>query len=116
MVRVREMADDEDTSREVVELFLAGATEGLRDLRRSEGAGDAAGALRAAHKLKGSARNVGAEALATLAERVEERGRSGHVDGMAGLVEDAEAHLGLLRDALAEMSGDAPAHGENARK
>jgi HPt (histidine-containing phosphotransfer) domain-containing protein len=105
VARVREMADDEDTAREVVELFLSGADEGLRDLRRCQGAGDAAGALRAAHKLKGSARNVGAEALASLAERVEERGRGGEVDGLVVLVEEADAHLGRLRGALSGLMG-----------
>ena len=103
LARVREMADDEDTAREVMELFLSGADEGLRDLRRSEAAHDAPGALRAAHKLKGSARNVGAEALAGLAERLEERGRGGAVDGMRALMDEADAHLGRLREALSEL-------------
>jgi HPt (histidine-containing phosphotransfer) domain-containing protein len=89
-----------------MQLFLSGADEGLRDLRRSEAAQDASGALRAAHKLKGSARNVGAEALASLAERLEERGRGGAIEGMRPLLDEADAHLGRLREALSELTGD----------
>ena len=103
--RVREMTDDEDTAREVVDLFLSGAADGLRELRRGEAAGDATAVLRAAHKIKGSARNVGAEELAALAERMEERSDDRAPDALSGLLREAEAHLECLRAALEPNEG-----------
>jgi two-component system, sensor histidine kinase and response regulator len=105
LARVREMTDDEDTAREVVDLFLSGAADGLREVRRGEAAGDATAVLRAAHKIKGSARNVGAEELAALAERLEERRDDRDRDGLSGLLREAEAHLECLRAALEQNKG-----------
>ncbi|HEV7498946.1 MAG TPA: response regulator, partial [Vicinamibacteria bacterium] len=105
VTRVREMADDEETTREVLGLFLAGADEGLQDLRRGAQTGDAKLALRAAHKLKGSARNVGAEALAGFAERVEELAQGDSVAGLAALVEEVALHVAGLEAALVAPVG-----------
>jgi two-component system sensor histidine kinase/response regulator len=105
LARVREMTDDENTAREVVDLFLSGAADGLRELRRGEAVGNAAAVSRAAHKIKGSARNVGAEELARLAERMEQRSDDRGPDGLSGLLREAEAHLERLRGALEQVSG-----------
>ena len=105
LARVREMTDDDDTAREVVDLFLSGAADGLRELRRGEEAGDATAVLRAAHKIKGSARNVGAEELAALAERMEERSDDRAPGGLSGLLREAESHLECLRAALEQNEG-----------
>ena len=102
LARVRAIADDEATVKEVVGLFLDGATESLRDLRASEGAADASALARSAHKLKGSARNVGAEALAGIAERLEERASARGPENLAQLLSAADAELARLREALAE--------------
>jgi PAS domain S-box-containing protein len=105
LARVRGLADDEVMVKEVVELFLDGATESLRDLRASEGTADASAFARSAHKLKGSARNVGAEALAGIAERLEERVGARGLQNLAQLLAAADAELARLREALEESMG-----------
>jgi HPt (histidine-containing phosphotransfer) domain-containing protein len=70
--RLRELrADYGDLAAELLELFEKTAAATLGELRAALDADDAAEVRRLAHRLKGSARNVGATGMAELAAALE---------------------------------------------
>lgn len=71
---------------EVIDLFLAGVAATVDRLAAETAAGDTAAAAATAHRLKGSAGNVGARALADLASFLEHRLRTSAVLGPCSLV------------------------------
>jgi two-component system, sensor histidine kinase and response regulator len=60
-----------DVALQLLELFERAAAETLAELRAALDAGDRAEVRRLAHRLKGSARNVGATAMAQLSAELE---------------------------------------------
>jgi signal transduction histidine kinase/DNA-binding response OmpR family regulator len=84
--------DDEALSmtREVVELFLADAPHRLDAIGSAIASGDASALSVAAHALKGAAGNIGATALQSMCDRLEEASRD-------TVPQDAEARLAALR-------------------
>jgi len=79
---------------ELVDLFLAEASEALAELGRALDEGDAGKLARAAHLLRGSASNFGPGAVPESALVLEQMGRSGVLDGasprLAVLTRDLE--------------------------
>ena len=67
-----------------IDNFVSGADEQLDALRATLAAGDAATLRAAAHRLKGSALNLGANRVARLALAVEEAGATGRLDERRG--------------------------------
>ncbi len=87
--RLRSLRDDYgDLATELLGLFETSAAATLGELRAALAAGDGAEVRRLAHRLKGSARNVGATGLAKLAAELEQ------------VPPDAAAALGRLEAAL----------------
>jgi HPt (histidine-containing phosphotransfer) domain-containing protein len=87
--RLRDLRDDYgDLAAELLELFEATAAATLGELRAALDASDAGEVRRLAHRLKGSARNVGATGMAELAAALEQ------------VPADAPAALDRLEDAL----------------
>jgi HPt (histidine-containing phosphotransfer) domain-containing protein len=58
-----------------------------------------------AHTIKGSSANVGAVALAAVAERLESLSRRDGLGGVAPLLADCEREYGRAADALRKLSG-----------
>ncbi|MBN8455716.1 Hpt domain-containing protein, partial [Accumulibacter sp.] len=77
----------------VVAAYLGDAPTRLAQLQAAAAAGDAEALRRAAHALKSSSANVGAEPLAALCKELEALGRQGDVDGAGTLLAAAEAEL-----------------------
>ena len=63
----------------IIGRFGDGAAQTLADLRAAVAAGDAPGTAERAHRLRGSALNVGLVDLAGLCQEVEERARAGEL-------------------------------------
>jgi histidine phosphotransfer protein HptB len=79
--------------REIVGIYIEDTPRRLQDLRASLASGDLALFTRTAHTIKGSSANVGAVALAGVAERLEAMSRKEGLGGVAGLVADCEAQF-----------------------
>ncbi len=67
--------------REIIAIYLEDTPKRIEDLRSTLKSGDTAGFTRAAHTIKGSSANVGAQVLKGIAERLEIMSRR---DGIAG--------------------------------
>jgi HPt (histidine-containing phosphotransfer) domain-containing protein len=86
---------------EVIDTFLADAPELLAALRRSVDTQDADELRRAAHTLKSNGSTLGAEEFAGLCRQLEQRAKSGELEGASDLVDQTEREYELLQDALA---------------
>jgi HPt (histidine-containing phosphotransfer) domain-containing protein len=83
-----------DVLTEVLRLFLHEVPPRIDRLRNAWTTGDIQGMYRAAHSLKGSAGNIGAQRLYDVARQLDELGRAGNVASSAQLV----AALGIEFD------------------
>ena len=90
----------------VVQTFVADAARYFDDLRQAVQAGDTGRIRDLAHTLKGSARNVGADRVADLADRVERLAGGSNPDlaGLATLGEEFDRCHAEAREALAQWS------------
>jgi HPt (histidine-containing phosphotransfer) domain-containing protein len=70
-LRALNPGDNDEFLREIVGIFLEDTPQRIAELDESFAAGDVARFTRAAHSIKGSASNLGATALRTLAEELE---------------------------------------------
>jgi PAS domain S-box-containing protein len=94
------LMDDEDLARTVVDGFLEDAPRQIEALRSYLGAGDAPGALRQAHTIKGASATVGGEALRAVAFEMEKAAIAGDFDAVAAHLPDLESQLALLKEAM----------------
>jgi HPt (histidine-containing phosphotransfer) domain-containing protein len=79
-----------DFVRQMIELFFKEAPERLSAARNGEKAGDLNTVTEATHALKSSARNFGANRLASLAEKIELMTRANSCENLSGLVADLD--------------------------
>ena len=91
----------------IVSRFLEETVQRLATLRSAVDSGDAQLLEQSAHALRGISGTVGANEMLDLAVRLEEFGRSGHVDGAADLVSELEVALGRARPIFAQLRGTA---------
>ena len=85
--------------RELLELFRTHSRDQLVDLREAAAAGDGAAMKRIAHRLKGSASNIGAVAMAALCGKLEARAADDNVSA-ATVVRGIEAEFNRAEEAL----------------
>lgn len=106
-VALERLGGDEELLREVAQLFLEEYPTLVADVRLAVSAGDADGLQRAAHSLKGSVSNFGADAAYEAAFALEMIGRSREMSrARNGLVALEEA-LEYIHPALLELAGHA---------
>jgi PAS domain S-box-containing protein len=91
---------EEDLLREVVPVFLESYPPLLAEVRAAVEAGDGRRLRFAAHTLKGMAGNFGAVEASAAAHALEERGKSGQLEGAAAPCALLEAAFEGLREAL----------------
>ena len=72
---------------ELIGVFLTEGASELEQIRASVASRDPATTFSAAHRLKGSAMNLGCRALAAAAEALETLGRAGTVEGAEPMIE-----------------------------
>jgi signal transduction histidine kinase/DNA-binding response OmpR family regulator len=84
----------------VIRAFFADAPARIDQMRQAASAGDAEALRKAAHAMKSSSANVGAEGLAALCKQIETIGRGGSADGALSPIAAAEAELARVVRAL----------------
>jgi HPt (histidine-containing phosphotransfer) domain-containing protein len=82
---------------ELIDEFLGDAPTQLGTLREAASSGDAEGAKRAAHTLKGNGRTFGAEELASLCQEAEAASAAGDLDAVLARVDEIGEAWGRLR-------------------
>ncbi|MDP2762193.1 MAG: PAS domain S-box protein [Sideroxyarcus sp.] len=87
------VGDDEEIIRDFLHDFRASAAKTAAELKAACDGGQAKQAGALAHKLKSSARSVGALALGELCAEMEQAGKDGDAQALAGLLPKFEAEL-----------------------
>jgi HPt (histidine-containing phosphotransfer) domain-containing protein len=90
-----------DIMQELAEAFQFETPPLLEALRQAVAEGQPGQLRRAAHNLKGSSQNLGARTMAALSAELETIGKSGTVEGVAGLVTRLEQEYQRVCQALA---------------
>ena len=105
--RLREFSDGTpDGVRQLVDMFLAHAGETFDQLRGAIGQARADDICSLAHRAAGAAGACGAVELARLLAVIEKHGAAQQVDGMAALMNQADAELARVRTFLAAFVDD----------
>jgi PAS domain S-box-containing protein len=99
---LKELGGD-DFLAEVIDAFLADSPALLATLRRSLDEKDAVELRRAAHTLKSNGATFGAQRFSELCRELEQRARSGQLEGASELVERIEQEYEPLQEALAAL-------------
>jgi HPt (histidine-containing phosphotransfer) domain-containing protein len=89
-----------------MQLFLDEQPNLLHGVRSAAAAGDFDALQRAAHAVKGTCANLGARPAAEAALALETAARDGDATATGELVEELEAALRVLEDALKASAGD----------
>lgn len=105
-VALERLGGDEELLREVAGLFLEEYPLLLDSIRESASRGDADGLQRAAHSMKGSVSNFGADAVYQAAFTLEQMGRSGDLSALEASVATLEAALEHIHPALLALAHD----------
>ena len=96
------VGDDEATIRDFLHDFRLGAKKIAAGLRTACTSGQAANAEALAHKLKSSARSVGALALGELCAEIEQAGKAGDMKALTVLLPKFEQELASVEGFLEE--------------
>ena len=87
-------------AKKVIRTYLEDMPAGLERMQAAAKVGDAEALRKAAHSMKSSSANVGAERLSRLCKALEMIGCGGTVEGTPPLLEDATAELARVVEAL----------------
>jgi HPt (histidine-containing phosphotransfer) domain-containing protein len=105
--RLREVAmGDEEFMVELIDLYLSDAPSQLQALDRAVASQDPTAILAAAHKLKGSCGNIGAEGLFGLCHRLEAVGAANRTQELPGLLRQVAREFGEVHAALHNIRAD----------
>ena len=104
-IREATMGDDEFLA-ELIDLFLNDTPAQLEALRNAVGTGDAEGVASAAHRLKGSSGNMGAESLSALCLHVEKSSNGNQLEGLPQLVEQVDEEFDQVRKILTSLRSE----------
>jgi two-component system sensor histidine kinase EvgS len=91
---------DKDIARDIYAQFLTATESDAHALREAVAAGNAGEISKAAHRVKGASRMIGASAVADLAEKIELAGRNGDLDAIHGAMPAFEIEHQLLLNFL----------------
>jgi two-component system sensor histidine kinase/response regulator len=94
---------DAELLKEIGELFLEEYPRALADLRKAVDSGDADGVERAAHGLKGSVANFGAQTVVEAATMLEEMGRGHRLEEVEQVLRTLDLALAALRPELESL-------------
>jgi KaiC/GvpD/RAD55 family RecA-like ATPase/CheY-like chemotaxis protein/HPt (histidine-containing phosphotransfer) domain-containing protein len=94
------LMEDEDLARTVAEGFLEDIPRQIEALRGYLEAGDAPGAERQAHAIKGASANVGGEALCAAAFDMEKAAKAGDLYAAGGHMAELDAQFDRLKEAM----------------
>jgi CheY-like chemotaxis protein/HPt (histidine-containing phosphotransfer) domain-containing protein len=91
------LMDDEDLARKVAGGFLEDIPRQIEVLKGYLEAGDAPGAERQAHSIKGASANVGGQALRSVAFTMEKAGKAGDLESITARLPDLEVQFARLK-------------------
>lgn len=99
---IRALSEERGDSimRRVVEAYVDDTPQHLQTLRRAISGRDPDKLRSAAHSLKSSSANVGADALAQLCREMENLGRNESTEGASGILSNMEKEFQAVRDSL----------------
>jgi len=100
-LRELQVPGEPDLVAEFIRLFRDETPPLLEALRAGVGQGQADKVKKAAHTLKSTSANLGAHQMATLCAELEQRGRSGALEGTPALLAQLEQELERVSQALA---------------
>ena len=83
--------DNGEFLREIIGIYIEDTPKRIADLKACLASGDAPAFTRAAHTIKGSSANVGAQVLKAVAERLEYQSRMEGLGGVGPLIADCDA-------------------------
>jgi HPt (histidine-containing phosphotransfer) domain-containing protein len=98
------LGGDTDLLSELIGIFHQHSADVLARLHVAALSGDAAGAERAAHTLKGMLAQLSADGAAQTASRLEQMGRAGRLDDMPDTLRVLEQQVAVLRPLLLEIA------------
>src|SRR3990172_5163830 len=90
------VGNDPTMIREFLQDFRSSATQIAAEMKTAYAAGQAARVGVLAHKLKSSARSVGALALGELCEEMEQAGKAGQIEALATLLPRFDAEMAAV--------------------
>jgi HPt (histidine-containing phosphotransfer) domain-containing protein len=90
--------------REIVTIYIEDTPKRIADLKACLASGDAPTFTRAAHTIKGSSANVGAQVLKALAERLEMISRRDGLGQVAPLIAECEAEFARAAAELKKLA------------
>ena len=90
---------------ELLETFLGETLDHLRQARQALAGSDPEAVRRAAHAIKGSCREVGANPLAELSQQLENPARDGHLDPDEALLASMESEFQRVHKQIREIIG-----------
>jgi HPt (histidine-containing phosphotransfer) domain-containing protein len=96
----RELGFDRETTLRLLDSFVKSTEKDLAQLESAVAAGDAAGAGRAAHHIKGAAANLELAEIAEAAKAVEAAARAGGTAGLGGEAARIRSGFAALKAAL----------------
>lgn len=98
--------DRSEFLRELITIFLNDTPQRIAELRVALAANDATTLARAAHSMKGSAGNFGAQRFAEINSDIEAQARDGSLGGIEAYLPQLDAEFERLKSALlAELGG-----------
>jgi HPt (histidine-containing phosphotransfer) domain-containing protein len=98
------LMDDEDLARAIAGEFLEDIPKQIETLKGCLAAGDATGAVRQVHSIKGASANVGGEALRQVAADAEKTGQADGPDAIIARVPEIEFQFARLSEAMRELA------------
>ena len=92
-LRALNPGDNDEFLREIAGIFLEDTPQRITELAQGLAAGDLAKFTRAAHSIKGSAANLGAAALRSVAEKLEHESRTNGLKAVGTMVADIKTEF-----------------------
>ncbi len=109
IANLRDLSPDggQEFLRELIGVYLEDTPLRLADLDQAMARQEAAGVSKAAHTIKGSSSNFGAGRLSTLAQEIEQKGKSGVISACGPLCIRLRAEYELVAEALRKIAAGA---------
>lgn len=90
--------------REIITIYIEDTPKRIADMKACLASGDLTTFTRAAHTIKGSSANVGAQLLKAIAERIESQSRREGFNGIAPQIADCEAEFARVTVELRKLA------------